>query len=84
MKGIAETESGKHSWPPPRRRYDRAGSPIPTLPPPVGQAIGNLAAGLEQQDVIIDTTETARELGVTLTPAETVLRQMFDTASATH
>lgn len=55
------------------------GSPIPTLPPPVDQVIGTLAAGLEQQDVIIDTTETARELGVTLTPAETVLRQMLTT-----
>jgi len=53
------------------------GSPIPTLPPPIGQVIGNLAAGLEQQDVIFDTTETAREFGVTLTPAETVLRRMI-------
>lgn len=53
------------------------GSPIPTLPPPVDQVIGNLAAGLEQQDVVLDTTEIARELGVTLTPAETVLRRMF-------
>jgi NADH dehydrogenase len=53
------------------------GSPIPTLPPPVDQLIGTLAAGLEQQDVILDTTEIARELGVTLTPAETVLRGML-------
>jgi len=53
------------------------GSPIPTLPPPMGQVIGGLAAGLEQQDVIFDTTETAREFGVTLTPAETVLRRMI-------
>lgn len=52
------------------------GSPIPTLPHPVGQAIGNLAAGLEQQDVIFDTAAIAREFGVTLTPAETVLRRM--------
>jgi uncharacterized protein YbjT (DUF2867 family) len=49
------------------------GAPIPTLPPPLDQAIGNLAAGLEQQDVIFDTSGLARELGVTLTPAETVL-----------
>lgn len=53
------------------------GSPIPTLQPPVDQIIGSLAAGLEQQDVIFDTTETAREFGVTLTPAETVLRRMI-------
>lgn len=53
------------------------GSPIPTLPPPINQVIGNLAAGLEQQDVILDTTETARAFGVTLTPAETVLRRML-------
>jgi len=53
------------------------GSPIPTLPPPLDQVIGNLAAGLEQQDVIFDTTEAAREFGVTLTPAETVLRRMI-------
>lgn len=53
------------------------GSPIPTLPPPTDQVIGNLAAGLEHQDVILDTTETARALGVTLTPAETVLRRML-------
>jgi NADH dehydrogenase len=53
------------------------GSPIPTLPSPVDQVIGNMAAGLEQQDVIIDASETARELGVTQTPAETVLRNML-------
>src|SRR5687768_871908 len=53
------------------------GSPIPTLPPPIDQVIGNLAASLEQQDVVLDTTQIARELGVTLTPAETVLRQMI-------
>lgn len=52
------------------------GSPIPTLPPPVDQVIGTLAAGLEQQDVVLDTIETARELGVPLTPAETILRPM--------
>lgn len=53
------------------------GAPIPTLPPPVDQVIGNLAAGLEMQDVVFDTTELARELGVTLTPAEQVLRRML-------
>jgi NADH dehydrogenase len=53
------------------------GSPIPTLPPPIDQVIGNLAAGLEQQDVIIDTSATARTFGVTLTPAETVLGEML-------
>jgi NADH dehydrogenase len=53
------------------------GSPIPTLPPPVDQVIGNLAAGLEQQDVVIDTAATAQELGVTLTPAESVLANML-------
>lgn len=53
------------------------GDPIPTLPPPVDQIIGNLAAGLEQQDVIFDTSALAEEFGVTLTPAETVLRRML-------
>lgn len=53
------------------------GSPIPTLPPPADQMIGNMAAGLEQQDVIIDTTSLANEFGVTLTPAETVLRRLL-------
>ncbi|HYO79689.1 MAG TPA: SDR family oxidoreductase [Thermoanaerobaculia bacterium] len=53
------------------------GAPIPTLPPPADQFMGNLAAGLEQQDVVFDTSELARELGVTLTPAETVLRRML-------
>ena len=54
-----------------------AGSPIPTLPPPVDQIIGAMAAGLEQQDVILDTTGVAREFGVTLTPAETILRRFL-------
>jgi uncharacterized protein YbjT (DUF2867 family) len=53
------------------------GSPIPTLPPPLDRAIGALAAGLEQQDVIIDATEIARTFGVSLTPSETVLRRML-------
>ena len=53
------------------------GAPIPTLPPPVGQAIGNLAAGLELQDVVFDTSETARTFGVTLTPADAVLTRML-------
>lgn len=52
-------------------------APIPTLPPPVDQAIGNLAAGLEQQDVVFDTTALAQEFGVTLTPARTVLQNML-------
>jgi uncharacterized protein YbjT (DUF2867 family) len=56
------------------------GSPIPTLPPPVGQLIGNLAAGLEQQDVVIDTAPIAQEFGITLTPAESVLRNMMQGA----
>jgi hypothetical protein len=54
------------------------GSPIPTLPPPLDRAIGALAAGLEQQDVIIDATEIARTFGVSLTPSETVLRRMLE------
>lgn len=58
------------------------GSPIPTLPPPLDGVIGGLAAGLEQQDVIIDTTEIARKFGVSLTSAETVLRGMFAAAGA--
>ena len=53
------------------------GWPIPTLSPPMDQVIGNMAAGLEQQDVILDTTKTAETFGVTLTHAETVLRRML-------
>jgi len=53
------------------------GSPIPSLPPPVDQMIGNLAAGLEQQDVILDTAALAKEFGVTQTPAETILKRML-------
>jgi uncharacterized protein YbjT (DUF2867 family) len=53
------------------------GAPIPTLPPPLGQIIGNLAAGLEMQDVIIDSSGAARQFGVTPTPASTVLRRFF-------
>lgn len=53
------------------------GAPIPTLPPPVDQAIGNIAAGLELQDVVFDTSEIARTFGVTLTPADAVLTRML-------
>lgn len=53
------------------------GSPIPSLPPPVDQMIGNLAAGLEQQDVILDTAGLAREFGVNQTPADAILKQML-------
>lgn len=53
------------------------GQPIPTLPPPLDQAIGFLIAGLEQQNAVMDSTETARTFGVSLTPADTVLRRMF-------
>ncbi len=53
------------------------GAPIPTLPPPVDQAIGNLAAGLEIQDVVFDTSETARTFGITLTLADAVLTTML-------
>ena len=34
-------------------------------------------AGLEQQDVILDTSETAHEFGVMQTPAQTVLRSLL-------
>jgi uncharacterized protein YbjT (DUF2867 family) len=54
-----------------------AGAPIPTLPPSLDQVIGILAAGLEQADVVLDTSAAARTFGVTLTPAETVLRRML-------
>ena len=54
------------------------GAAIPTLPPPVDQLIGNMAAGLEQQDVVIDSSDLARRLGVALTPAEAVLRRMLN------
>ncbi|MBK5258400.1 MAG: SDR family oxidoreductase [Thermoanaerobaculia bacterium] len=58
-------------------RVIEPGEPIPHLPPPLNQVIGQLAAGLEQQDVILDTQATARTFGITLTPAATVLRRMF-------
>jgi uncharacterized protein YbjT (DUF2867 family) len=53
------------------------GSPIPTLPPPLNAFIGQLAAGLEWEDVIIDTTKAANTFGVRLTMAEEVLREML-------
>lgn len=51
------------------------GEPIPSLPPPLDRVAAGLAASLEQQDAVIDTTEVAREFGVTLTPAEMVIRR---------
>jgi len=51
------------------------GRPIPNLPPPLDQIVGSLAAGLEQQDVVIDATEVANVFGIALTPAEAVLRK---------
>jgi hypothetical protein len=56
-------------------RSIRPGEPIPSLPPPLDQMAGGMAAGLEQQDVIIDSTEAVRLFGVSLTPAEAVLRR---------
>ncbi|HXI11635.1 MAG TPA: NmrA family NAD(P)-binding protein [Thermoanaerobaculia bacterium] len=56
-----------------------SGSPIPSLPSPVDQMIGNLAADLEQQDVILDTAALATEFGVTQTTAETILKRMLAT-----
>lgn len=53
------------------------GSPIPGLPPPANLVVGNLMTGLEQQDVVIDTRETAKTFGVSLTPAEQVLRRLL-------
>ena len=55
------------------------GQPIPSLPPPHDAAIGRMAAGLEQQDVIIDASADARVFGVTLTSADTVLRRLLAT-----
>jgi hypothetical protein len=56
-------------------RAVQPGEPIASLPPPLDQVAGGMAAGLEQQDVIIDSTEALRLLGVTLTPVEAVLRR---------
>lgn len=53
------------------------GQPIRTLPPPLDAAVGGLAATLEQQDVVIDASGLAREFGVTLTPAEVVLKRLL-------
>jgi NADH dehydrogenase len=54
-----------------------AGQPIPTLPSPLDAIAGGLAAGMEAQDVVIDATEAARTFGVTLTPAEVVVRRLL-------
>lgn len=53
------------------------GQPVPTLPAPMNEFIGFLLAGLEQQEEIVDSTGTARTFGITLTPARTILRQLF-------
>ena len=54
-----------------------AGQPIATLPSPLDGLIGKLAATLEQQDVIIDASEAARRYGVSLTPAESVIKRVL-------
>lgn len=51
------------------------GEPITSLPPPLDRMAGGLAATFEQQDVVIDTTEASSLFGVTLTPAEVVVRR---------
>lgn len=51
------------------------GDPISSLSPPLDRMAGALAANLEHQDVVIDSTEIARAFGVTLTPAEAVIRR---------
>lgn len=56
-------------------RNIQPGEPIASLPPPLDRMVGGLAAGLEQQDIVIDSTEVATLFGVTLTPPETVLRR---------
>jgi NADH dehydrogenase len=73
---IVATTSGILGKPVPIRSIE-PGQPIPTLPPPADQMAGGLAASLEQRDVIIDTSEASRLLGVTLTPPATVIRQLL-------
>jgi NADH dehydrogenase len=51
------------------------GEPISSLLPPLDHMVGGLAAGLELQDVVIDATEVSSLFGITLTPAEAVLRR---------
>lgn len=53
------------------------GQPIASLPSPLDGLIGRLAATLEQQDVIIDASEAARTFGVSLTPAESVIKRLL-------
>ena len=53
------------------------GQPVPGLPAPHDEAIGFLMTGLEQQDVVIDTSEASRTFGVKLTPADQVLRRIL-------
>ena len=58
-------------------QHVQPGQPIPTLPPPMDAVIGLVISGLDSEDVVVDSTGTARTFGVSLTPAETVLRRMF-------
>ncbi len=57
------------------------GEPIASLAPPLDRMAGGLAASLEQQDVVIDTTEAAQMFGVTLTPADVVIRRALSRAA---
>ena len=74
--GIVETTAAILGRPVPVSSIE-PGQPIPSLPPPLDAVIGGLAASLETQDVIIDASGEARTFGVTLTPAETVVRRLL-------
>jgi NADH dehydrogenase len=53
------------------------GSPIPGLPEPLGQMVGEMMTSLEMFDSVIDITDTARAFGVRQTSVEEALRRLF-------
>jgi uncharacterized protein YbjT (DUF2867 family) len=58
------------------------GSAVPGLPEPLGQMVGQMMAGMEMGDVILDMAETARTFGVRQTTLDEVLHHQL--ASATQ
>jgi NADH dehydrogenase len=62
-------------------RSIEAGEPIPSLSPPLDAIAGEMAASLEQQDVVIDAAAVAHTFGVTLAPSETTLRRLLAQSS---
>jgi hypothetical protein len=55
---------------------------VPGLPEPLGQMVGQMMAGMEMGDVILEMAEPARTFGVRQTKLEEMLRHQL--ASATQ